>query len=332
VAGKPCAGWYRGFVLAVVAFSACIASPPPLLAEDAYPNKPVRIVVGMPAGSFTDLSARWMADELKTSLGSTFVVENRPGAATNIASGVVARAPNNGYTLLLATNSNTMNPSLFKDLPFDVSKDFQPVAMIAKTPFLLVVRPSLPVANVNELIAYAKDHPGSLNIAATGKGTATHLAIAMFAQRTGVSVQTVFYKGSIEAVTDVISGRVDATLAPISTAMPQIKAGNLKVLAITSAQRSDLVPEIPTIAESGVPGYEAAMWTGLFAPAGTPANIIGQLSAAATHAVASPELQAKIKTSGGDPVVMDATKFSEFVREDIDRWAAAVKASNIQPE
>jgi tripartite-type tricarboxylate transporter receptor subunit TctC len=326
------AAWCSVLVRAVVTIMFVVFSASALLAEDAYPNQPVKIVVGMPAGSFTDLSARWMADELKASLGSTFVVENRPGAATNIASGVVARAPNNGYTLLLATNSNTMNPSLFKELPFDVVKDFTPVAMIAKTPFLLVVRPTLPVANVKELIAYAKANPGKLNIAATGKGTATHLAIAMFAQQTGISVQTIFYKGSVDAVTDVISGRVDATLSPISTAMPQIKAGNLKVLAITSAQRSDLVPDIPTTAESGVPGYEAAMWTGLFAPAGTPANIIGQLSTAATHAVASPEMQARIKTSGGDPVVMDADKFKVFVHEDIDRWAAAVKASDIKPE
>ncbi len=301
-------------------------------AQEAYPNKPVKIVVGMPAGSFTDMAARWIGDELRAALGSSFVIENRPGAATNIAAGAVARSPGDGYTLLLATNANTMNPSLFKSLPFDVTKDFQPVAMIASASFLLLVHPSLPVANVREFIAYAKARPGSVNIGATGRGTATHLAIEMFSQKSGVKVETIFYKSSVEALTDVLAGRVQATLAPMATAIPHVESGALRALAITAARRSALAPQIPTVAESGVPGYDAAMWTGLFAPAGTPRDVIDRLSDAATKAVASDELQSKIKKSGGDPIVMGTTDFSAYVLRDVAKWSDTVKSSDIKPE
>ena len=301
-------------------------------AQEAYPNKPVKIVVGMPAGSFTDMTARWIGDELRATLGSSFVIENRPGAATNIAAGAVARAPGDGYTLLLATNANTMNPSLFKSLPFDVTKDFQPVAMIASASFLLVVDPSLPVANVQEFIAYAKARPGGVNIGATGRGTATHLAIEMFSQKAGVKVETIFYKSSVEALTDVLAGQVQATFAPMATAMPHVEAGKLKALATTAAQRSALALQIPTVAESGVPGYDAAMWTGMFAPAGTPRDVIDRLSDAVTKAVASSELQSKIKNSGGDPIVMGTRDFSAYVLRDVAKWSDTVKSSDIKPE
>lgn len=301
-------------------------------AQEAYPNKPVKIVVGMPAGSFTDMTARWIGDELRATLGSSFVIENRPGAATNIAAGAVARAPGDGYTLLLATNANTMNPSLFKSLPFDVTKDFQPVAMIASASFLLVVDPSLPVANVQEFIAYAKARPGGVNIGATGRGTATHLAIEMFSQKAGVKVETIFYKSSVEALTDVLAGQVQATFAPMATAMPHVEAGKLKALATTAAQRSALALQIPTVAESGVPGYDAAMWTGMFAPAGTPRDVIDRLSNAVTKAVASSELQSKIKNSGGDPIVMGTRDFGAYVLRDVAKWSDTVKSSDIKPE
>ncbi len=303
----------------------------PAAAQDAYPSKPVKIIVGMPAGSFTDLTARWIGDELRTSLGSSFVIENRPGAATNIASAVVARSPNDGYTLLLATNSNTMNPSLFKTLPYDTLKDFKPIAMIASSAFLVLANPSLPVTTLQELIAYAKAHPGALNVGAGGRGTATHLATAMFCQRAGLTVETVFYKSSQDTVTDLLGGRIQVAFAPIASGMPHVEAGKLKALAVTSAQRSELAPNVPTVAEFGVPGYDAAMWTGLFAPAGTPPDIVSRLSAAATKAVASADMQSKIKNSGGDPRVMGGKDFEDYVTKDITKWSETVKASGIQP-
>ena len=304
----------------------------PAAAQTTYPNKPVHIVVGMPAGSFTDLSARWMANELEKTLGATFVVENRPGASTNIASTAVANATGDGYTLLLATNANTMNPALFKSLPFDVVKDFRPVAMIASTPFILIVRPDFPAKNIKELIDYAKANPGKINIAATGKGTGTHLAVEMLQQKAGIKVQTIFYKGSLESITDVMGGRIDAMFSPITTALPQMKAGTVRALAITSPQRSSLAPDVPSVAEAGVPGYAAAMWTGLFAPAATPPAIVAQLAAAATKAAAEPALQSTIRNGGGDAVVMGGQEFNDFVLTDIARWRAVVEAAGIQPD
>jgi tripartite-type tricarboxylate transporter receptor subunit TctC len=212
-----------------------------------------------------------------------------------------------------------------------VVKDFEPVAMIASTPFLFVVRPDFPAKDMKELIAFAKANPGKLNVAATGRGTGTHLAIEMLQQKAGITVQTIFYKGSLESVTDVLAGRIDAMFSPISTAKPHLAAGKLRALAITSPQRSALVPDVPTVAEAGVPGYAAAMWTGLFAPAGTPQTIIDRLSAAATKAAGSPALQGKIRNGGGDAIVMGKKDFSNFVQEDIARWQTVVKAAGIEP-
>jgi tripartite-type tricarboxylate transporter receptor subunit TctC len=301
-------------------------------AQATYPNKPVKIVVGMPAGTFTDLSARLIGDGLRTELKESFIIENRPGAATNIATQNVARAPGDGYTLLLSTNSNAMNVSLFKELPFDVIKDFQPIAMIASSAFILAVTPSLPVTSVRELIAYAKSHPGELNFASTGAGTANHLAVEMLAKQADIKVATIFYKGSVEGVADVIAGRTHAMFAPASSAMPQIRAGKLKGLAVTSTSRTALAPELPTMAEAGVPGYEVTMWNGLSAPAGTPPEVVARLAAAATKAVASPELQAKIRGNGGDPVVMGPKEFAAYLQQDIRRWADVIKAAGIKPQ
>ncbi len=301
-------------------------------AQEVYPNKPVKIVVGMPAGSFTDLSARLIGDGLRQQLNESFVIENRPGAATNIATQNVARSPKDGYTLLLSTNSNAMNVSLFKELPFDVIKDFQPVAMIASTAFILAVTPSLPVTNLKELIAYAKEHPDTLNFASTGSGTANHLAVEMLAKQAGIKVATVFYKGSMEGITDVIAGRTHAMFAPASSVMPQAQAGKLRAIAVTGNARTSLAPDLPTMSEAGLPGYEVVMWNGLFAPAGTPPDVVDKLAAAATKAVGSPDLQTKIRTNGGDPIVMGPKEFESYLKNDISRWSEAIKAAGIKPQ
>lgn len=302
------------------------------LAQDVYPSKPVKIIVGMPAGSFTDLSARLIAESLRADLREAFIIENRPGAATNIATASVLRAPNDGYTLLLSTNSNTMNVSLFKELPFDVVRDFQPIAMIASSAFILAATPSLPASNLHELIAYAKDRPNALNFASTGAGTANHLAVEMLAKQADIKLTTVFYKGSAEGVADVLAGRTHAMFAPASTVLPHIEAGKLKALAVTSRRRTALAPNIPTMAEAGLPGYEVAMWNGLSAPAGTPRDVVDRLAAAATKALASDELRSKIKSNGGDPIVMGPKEFSDYIREDIRRWSDAIRAAGIKPQ
>ncbi|MGB6657940.1 MAG: tripartite tricarboxylate transporter substrate binding protein [Xanthobacteraceae bacterium] len=301
-------------------------------AQAGYPDKPVRIIVGMPAGSFTDLSARLIGQGLGTELGKPFVVENRPGAATNIATQDVARAPKDGYTLLLSTNSNAMNFSLFKDLPFDIIKDFEPVAMIASTAFVLAVNPALPVSNLKELITYAKDHPSALNFASTGSGTANHLAVEMLAKQAGIKVETVFYKGSTDGIADVLAGRTNAMFAPASTVMSHIQAGKLKGLAVTGLTRTLLAPDIPTMAEAGLPGYQVTMWNGLFAPSGTPPEIVDQLAKAANKAIATPEIRSKIETNGGDTVAMGPKAFEDYLQKDVKRWSDAIGDAGIKPE
>jgi tripartite-type tricarboxylate transporter receptor subunit TctC len=301
-------------------------------AQDAYPDKPVKIIVGMPAGSFTDLSARLIGEGLRSELGEPFVVENRPGAATNIATEDVARSPKDGYTLLLSTNSNAMNVSLFKDLPFDVLKDFEPVAMIASSPFILVVTPSLPVSNLKELIAYAKLHPNALNFASTGRGTANHLAVEMLAKQAGIKVETIFYKGSIDGIADVLAGRTDAMFAPASSVMPHIQAEKLKGIAVTSATRTALARDVPTMAEAGLPGYEVTMWNGLFAPAGTPREIVDRLAKAANKAILSPAIKSKIEMNGGDTISMGPKAFEDYLQKDVDRWTDAIRDAGITPQ
>ena len=316
----------------IIALCVAVSSFGAALAEDAFPDRPVKIIVGMPAGSFTDTSARLIGDSLHAALHQTFVIENRPGAATNIATTAVARSSNDGYTLLLSTNSNAMNVSLFESLPFDIVRDFEPVAMIASSSFVLVVRSALPVSSLQELIAYAKDHPGALNFASTGLGTANHLAVEMFAKQAGVKVATIFYKGSVEALTDLIAGRTDAMFAPAATAMPHVEAGKLRALAVTGSRRTAAVPTLPTMAEAGLPGYEVAMWNGLFAPAGTPPDVVAKLARAATAAVASDQLRNKIVANGGDPIVMGPKEFSDYLQKDIRRWSDVIQAAGIKPQ
>jgi tripartite-type tricarboxylate transporter receptor subunit TctC len=245
---------HRGLAGQLAAMVAAFGLITGVVGAEEFPNKPVKIMVGMPAGSFTDLSALMVADGMGKELNENFIVENRPGAATNIATQNVARAQKDGYTLLLSSNSNAMNVTLFKDLPFDVVKDFIPIAMIASTVFILAVAPSLPVSNLKELIAYAKEHPNTLNFASAGFGTANHLAVEMLAKQADIKVTTVFYKGSMEGVADVMSGHTHAMFAPASTVMPQAQAGKLKVIAFSGSTRTGSAPDVPTMAEAGLPG------------------------------------------------------------------------------
>jgi tripartite-type tricarboxylate transporter receptor subunit TctC len=298
----------------------------------SYPTKPVRILVGTPPGSSTDLAARFTAAGLEKKLGQNFVVENRAGAATNIATGAVARAPADGYTLLWASNSNTMNVSMMKNLPFDFAKDFAPIAMVVQTPLFFVINPQIPAKSVKEFVALAKAAPGKYNFATTGKGSANHLAVTLFSLRSGIKLTTVYYKGSTAGVTDILSGRVHAMFSPGSSALAFIKAGKLRALAVTSRKRTAIAPDIPTMMEAGIPNFEVTFWNGLAAPAGTPKAIIDKLSKATTEVVSSPAFMASAKLRGSEPLPMDAKEFGAYIKADIVKWAEVAKAAGLQPQ
>jgi len=222
--------------------------------------------------------------------------------------------------------------SLFKNLPFDIIRDFQPVAMIASTAFILTVNPSLPVSNLKELIAFAKEHPGTLNFASTGSGTANHLAVEMLAKQSGIKVEAIFYKGSTEGIADVLAGRVNAMFAPASTVLSHIRAGKLKAIAVTGPTRTSLASDIPTMAEAGLPGYQVTMWNGLFAPSGTAPEIVDQLAKAANKAIATPDIRSKIEANGGDTLAMGPKRFEDYLQKDVKRWSDAIGAAGIKPE
>lgn len=318
-------------VWAALSTAALVGQSTEAAAQDAYPTSPVRLIVPTPAGSFTDLVARVVAEKMSTELGQPFVIDNRPGASTNIGAAAVAGAAPDGYTVYFATNSNTMNVSLFKKLPFDIVKDFAPVAMAASNSFILVIDPKLPVNNLQELIAYAKAHPKELNFASTGNGSANHLANKMFEVQGGVEVTTVFYKGSVEAITDVMAGRASALFAPASSALGYIENGSLRAIGFTGLQRSALAPELPTMSEAGLPGYEIGLWLGFLAPAGTPDDRVTKLQDAVLKAVASQDVLDKFKPMGADPYPMNKEELAAFIQKDIARWAEAYKIAGVQP-
>jgi len=320
-----------------VLFAVCVAilvagaTTAPTVAQDAYPTKPVKILVGTPPGSSTDISARVVADGLQQKLGGSFVVENRPGAATNIATGAAARAEPDGYTLLWASNSNTMNVSLLKHMPFDFAKDFAPIAMIVQTPLFFVINPDVPAKSVAEFIALAKANPGKYNFATTGSGSANHLAVALFSLRSDIKLTTVYYKGSVAGVADILTGRVHAMFAPGSSALAHIESGKLRALAVTSRKRSAVAPNIATMIEGGVSNFEVAFWNALAAPTGTSSAIIQRLSKAAVEIASSKAFSETMNKRGSDPLPMGSEEFGAYIKADIEKWAAVIKAAGIKP-
>ncbi len=293
----------------------------------SWPSKPLRIVVGFPPGASADVAARLVAAKMSESLGQTVLIENKPGAGSNIATESVVRAPADGYTLLLGTIANTINASLSKNLPFDFGRDLAPVASLASLPNLLVVTPSLGVATVQELVAAAKRKPGEILYGSSGNGTGPHLSGELFNLMAGVKLTHVPYKGSPPAMTDLLGGRVQAMFAPASTALPHIKAGTLKVLAVSSAQRTGSSPELPTIAESGLPGFETSVWFGLLAPAGTPRDIIERLNREANRALADPAVKTQFAAQGIDGMGGTAEQFAAYIKDETAKWARVVQAS-----
>lgn len=296
-------------------------------AAEAYPNKAVRIVVPYPAGGPNDLIARFMAQKLSDNLHQPFVIDNRAGATGLTGTDAVAKSPADGYTLLVSASVHVIYPALFHKLPFDPIKDFAPISLMARAPLVLSVNPSLSARTVKELIALAKAKPGELQYASSGNGSATHLAAEAFKSQAGIAMQHIAYKGSSPAMTDVMAGHVQLVFDSLASTLPYIKAGKLKALGITSATRSAAAPELPTIAESGVPGYDISTWYGLWAPAGTPKEVVDRLSAEVQKILRTPEMQQQLTSRGMEPVGSSAADFRAYNMSETAKWAKIVKDS-----
>ena len=297
-------------------------------AQAPYPSKPVRIVVPFPAGGTTDILARAVAQKLVESNGQPVVVDNRPGAGGNIGAELVAKAPPDGYTLLMGTvGTHAINPSLYARMPYDHQKDFAPVILVAGVPNVLVVHPSVPANTVQELIAYGRANPGKLNFASSGSGTSIHLAGELFKTMSGVQMTHVPYKGSAPAIADLLGGQVQIMFDNLPSALPQIKAGRLRALAVTSAQRAPALPDVPTVAEAGLPGFEASSWFGLLAPAGTPKDVIAKLNTEVAKWLASPEAREKLTAQGANAFGMSPEDFVRHIAVETTKWQKVVKES-----
>jgi tripartite-type tricarboxylate transporter receptor subunit TctC len=320
---------FHGLV-AVIAM--CFAATSAVHAQD-YPNRTVRIIVAQPPGGGTDTIARLIADHLSKQLGQPFIVENRPGAGMNVGTEAAARADADGYTLLVGLNGNmAVNPSLFTNLRYDPIRDFTPVAMLANYPFLLVVSNEFPAKSVKELIDLGKAKPLTINYASAGNGTGQQLAMELFMILTGAKFAHVPYRGAQAAYIDVFSGQVPIFFDNISTAAAQVKGGMVRALAITTKERSKLLPELPTVAESGVPTFEYHTWFGLWAPNKTPRPIVEKLNAAVHKALSDPEVIKIIAASSGEPATMPLADIEPFVKAEIAKWAEVVKRAGIKIE
>jgi tripartite-type tricarboxylate transporter receptor subunit TctC len=304
----------------------------PALALDAlgdYPNKPVRIVVGYPPGGATDLIARLVANKLQAALGQPVLVENKPGASSNIATEQVVRSEADGYTLLLGTIANATNMSVYKNVRYDTLRDLAPISLLMKAPSVLVTAPMLPVRNLQELLALAKAKPGELTFSSSGMGGSPHLAGELLKMRAKIDIMHVPYKGGSQALNDTISGVVSMGFKTSLSAIPHIQAGKLKAIAVASDQRLPSLPDVPTMAEAGFADFEVSSWNGLMAPAGTPPAILAMLSKKCAEITAMPDVRESLAKQASIPVGSTAKEFETFVRGEIERWAQVVKAAGV---
>jgi tripartite-type tricarboxylate transporter receptor subunit TctC len=297
----------------------------------AYPTRPVRLIVGAPAGGGFDIVARLMGQWLSERLGRSFVIENRPGAGSNIATEAVVRALPDGYTLLLVTSVNAISTSLYEKLSFNLGRDIAPVAGITRVPNVTVVNPSVPSKTIPELIAYAKANPGKLNMASGGNGTTGHLSGELFKVMTGVNMVHVPYRGTAPALTDLLGGQVQVMFASMSSSIEYIRAGKLRPLAVTTTTRSNELPEVPTVNDF-VPGYEASTWYGVGMPTGTPAEIIGTLNKEINTALADPTFKARLADVGGSALSGSPADFGRLIADETEKWAKVIRAANIKAE
>ena len=318
--------------IAKVLVSALFVITPVLgLAQDAYPTKPVKIIVAYPAGGANDIVARSIGQELARELGQPVVIENKSGAAGTIGADAAAKSPPDGYTLFMAAGAHTLAPSLHAKLPYDIVQDFQPISLAALGTYLLVVHPSVPAKSVKELIELAKAKPGALNFASSGAGAPPHLAGVMFQKLAGVTLNHVPYRGDTPAIADLVAGHVQLAFLSIQPLIPQVKSGALRGLAITSAKRSPAI-DLPTVAESGLPGYDIGTWWGLLAPAKTPEPIVERLAAAMRKATAVPSVQERF-AAGGIAVQSNTPKeFATMIRSEVERYRELASAAGVKAE
>jgi len=315
-----------------VFFLGLLATSLPGFAQQPYPNRPVKIIVPFAASGPADNYARFMAQRLQEALGQSFVVDNRPGAGSIIGTDAVAKAAPDGYTLLMMSNTQTVNESLIPVRPFNLIKDFAPIAPINYSDLVLVAHPSVPAQNLPEFIKYAKAHPGKINYASSGNGTPYHMAGELFKYMAGVSMTHIPYKGSAAARTDVLSGQVDVMFDAVTTMTENIKAGKVRGLATTGRNRSTVAPELPTVHEDGVPKYEALIWLGMMAPAGTPDAIIQRLNTEINKIVNAPDVKATWAKQGAVAMSMTAPVFAKYVADDVAKWATIVKISGAKAD
>ena len=291
----------------------------------AWPTRPVRMVVPLSPGGFADVPARIVSPRLSAALGQQMFVENKPGAGGTIGADFVAKSKPDGYTLLFTGTPHVISAWLYKSLPYDSLKDFAPVSLVASGPYVVVVNPQLPVSSVRELVAAAKAQPGKIDFASSGNGSAQHLVGALFNTMAGVDLNHVPYKGSGPAMQDLLSGQVKLSFAGIPNVMPHVKAGRLRALAVTTPQRSPDLPDVPTVAEAGVPGYEATLWLNLSAPAGTPVEIVNRLYTETAKVLQDPEVQQGFRAAGVEATVLAPEPLSAFIRSEHEKWGKVVR-------
>ena len=312
---------------ALVAFATGLAH-----AQSAYPNRPVKIVVPFAAGGPADIYARAIGEKLQAALGQPFVVENRPGGGAVVGTDLVAKSAPDGYTLLMMSNTHTVNESLLREKPYQLMRDLVPVAPVNYSDLVMVVHPSVPANTLAEFVALAKARPGGLNYASSGPGTPYHMAGELFKAMAGVDIVHVPYKGSSGARTDILGGQVHMMFDAITTMAPNVRAGKLKALGTSGKSRSGVLPEVPTLSEAGVPGYDAVIWLGIMAPAGTPKAVVDRLNTEITRATGTAEMREAWSRQGAVAMSMSPEEFAGFMREDIEKWARIVRISGAKPD
>lgn len=307
-------------------FAFLLLWPGPGVAQ-TYPNKSVRIIVAQAAGGASDLLIRMLAGKLENSMGQQFIVDNRPGAGANIGAEIAAKQAPDGYNLFMVSAPHAVAPSLYKRLKYDLQRDFAPIALFASEPLLIVVHPTLPIRNVRQFVAFLKAHPGEVSYGSSGNGAINHLAAELFKSTAGVDMAHVPYKGSRFAIPDLITGRIQVLFANVSPLLPHIRAGKLRPIAVTSSKRSAPLPEVPTIAESGYPGFDVVNWFGMMAPQGTPADIIAKLNSAISKAMSTPQMRNYLQKRGALPMSSSPEEMRAFLKKEIGKWAKVVKVS-----
>jgi tripartite-type tricarboxylate transporter receptor subunit TctC len=318
---------------AVRAFAAILAlTGAPLALAQAWPAKPVRMILAFPPGGPTDIVSRVLAQKLAEQLGQQVLVDNKPGAGGNIGAELAAKSPNDGHTIFYNTSAIVINPALYGRASYDTLKDFVPVTLTAAIPMVLVVNPAVPAKTMKEFVDLVKSKPGQFNYSSSGTGTITHLASAMLSSQMGLATQHIAYKGSAPGLVDLAAGQTQFMTDTINTALPYVKDGRLRALAVTSAKRSSVLPDMPTFAESGLPGFDAAAWQGVVVPAGTPQDIVTRLNTELNKALQDPGVRARLAAQGADVLGGTPADYAAYIRAEMPRWAKAIKDSGAKAE